>query len=198
MRFAALVLLGSFFLAHLAEAADTVGSKSAGESAVAAYSVQAGDKLNIQVYRDKDLSGAFTVDDSGSINYPLLGSVSVKGLTTEQVRQTLTERLAKDYVVDPQVQVDFEKSLNKSVMVLGQVSKPGNYDYTPDLTVLRLVLVAGGFTAVADLGKVKIIRTEKEGTKTTIRVNVKRITDGKDDDVKVESGDLVVVPESLF
>ena len=162
------------------------------------YLIRSGDKLNIEVFREKDLTGVFAVDDTGSINYPLLGTIRVQGMTLDQLDQLLTERLGRDYVVKPDVQVSYGRSFNKSIVVLGQVKKPGNYDYTPDMTLVRLVSEGGGFTELADLGRVKIARTHRDGTKENIRVNVKRILDGKDEDVALESADLIVVPESLF
>ena len=162
------------------------------------YTISAGDKLNIQVYREQDLSGIFAVDDSGKINYPLLGSIQVQGLSGEALKDFLTQRLAKDYIVDPQVQVDFEKSFNKSVIILGHISKPATYPFTPDMTIVRLVSEAGGFDSLADPGKIRVVRTEKDGVKKAFRINFKRIMDAKDDDVKLEPGDLIVIPETLF
>ncbi len=193
----ALLFLAGFSFCLVSWAADQ-SSQTAPSGSGVSYPIRSGDKLNIQVYRDKELSAIYPVDDEGRINFPLLGNLQVKGLTTEQVRELLTEKLGQDYLVDPQIQVDFEKSVVKNVMVSGQVMKPGNYDFTPDLTVLKLVLNAGGFGPSASLGKVRILRTEQDGTKQSIQVNMKRVLDGRDEDMELQPGDLVVVPESLF
>jgi len=162
------------------------------------YPIRAGDKLNIQVYREKDLTGIFIVDNAGNISYPLLGILSVQGMSLEELRQHLMDELKKDYLVNPQVQVDFEESLNKSVSILGHVSKPGNYDYAPNMTLVRLISNAGGFTLIAAPKHVKITRRIKDGKIKTFQVNVDEIMGGQSEDVPLESGDLVMVPETLF
>ncbi|MBI4353357.1 MAG: polysaccharide export protein [Candidatus Omnitrophica bacterium] len=198
-RFSKLLLLFaalSVFPFSLAVAGEEAGAVSSANPP--SYTVRAGDKLNVQVYRERELSGVFTVDASGKIHYPLLGSLMVGGLSTDQVQKLLTEGLVKDYLVDPKVRVDFEVSLNKSLVILGHVGKPGTYDFTPDLTLIRLVSQAGGFGSLAAPNRVKIVRTNADGTKQTIQANVRRILDGKADDVPLQAGDLVVVPESIF
>ena len=162
------------------------------------YPIRAGDKLNIQVYREKDLTGIFTVDLSGNISYPLLGEVHVQGLSLEDLRKYLINRLGKDYLVNPQLQVDLDKSLNKSVSILGQVQKPGNYDFAPDMTLVRLISEAGGFTPIAAPKHVKITRLMKDGKKKTVIVDVDSIMNGKSEDISLQSSDLVMVPESYF
>jgi polysaccharide biosynthesis/export protein VpsN len=173
-------------------------SVAVGEDVDGSFLVHAGDKLNVQVYGDKDLSGVFSVDESGKINYPLLGPVEVQNLELSEVQQVLSERLGKDYLVDPRVQVDFEKSTAKSLIILGQINKPATYDYVPGMTLLRLISDAGGFTSLSDPGRVKIVRSVKNGAKETIKVNVKRILDGKQEDFELQPGDVIVVAESFF
>ena len=160
--------------------------------------IHAGDYLNIQVYREADLSGVYPVDAQGSIFYPLLGDIHTEGLTLEALEKNLADALGKDYLVDPKVKVGIEKSLNKSISILGQITKPGNYDFRPDLTIVKLVSEAGGFTPLSVANKLKIVRLTRDGKKKTLIVNVNRIMAGKADDMQLESGDLIVVPEALF
>ena len=171
---------------------------SQSERSLEKYPIRAGDKINIQVYREKDLTEIFIVDSGGNINYPLLGTLYVQGLSLEELRQRLTDGLGKDYLVNPQVQVAFEESLNKFVYILGQVAKPGNYDYTPNMTLVRLVSKAGGFTLMAASNQVKITRKTADGKMKTLSVNVDQIMNGGAEDVPLELGDLVMVPETFF
>ncbi len=174
------------------------GEQKAVEAPVEKYPIRAGDRLNIQVYRETDLTGIFIVDTAGNISYPLLGVLTVQGLSLEELRQRLTEELGKDYLTNPQVQVAFEESLNKSVYILGQVSRPGNYEYTPNMTLVRLVSKAGGFTLMAAPSHVKITRKMRDGKIKALSANVGAIMDGRAEDVALESGDLVMVPETFF
>ena len=151
-------------------AKDVPKPSSQSERSLETYPIRAGDKLNIQVYREKDLTDIFIVDSAGNINYPLLGTLYVQGLSLEELRQHLTNELGKDYLVNPQVQVAFEESLNKFVYILGQVAKPGNYDYTPNMTLVRLVSKAGGFTLMAASNQVKITRKMADGKMKTLSV----------------------------
>ena len=195
-----LVTIFSVFLrtAEAYEGSQQAGQLHNSENRSASLVVHVGDRLNIQVYRDKDLSGIFPVGAEGNIHYPLLGDVFVRDKTLEEVKVLLTEKLGQDYLVDPQVQVEYEKSLSKTLVIFGQITKPGSYEYTPDMTILKLISEAGGLTQVADLGRVSLVRSDGEGKKTKMRVNVKRILDGKDDDLPLQVGDIIVIPETFF
>ena len=155
--------------------------------------IQSGDKLNIQVYREQELSGSFTVSPSGKINYPLLGDVYVEGLTREELRDFLAENLGKEYIVNPQIEVILEESPSKSIAILGQVAKPGNYILSPNLTLVRLISQVGGFTPEAVVNDVRIVRTARDGKKSNIRVDVEGYMKGKGEDMPLAPGDVVYV-----
>ena len=159
-------------------------------------SVNTGDKLKIEVYQEPDLSGSFTVDFGGEINYPLLGQVYAQGLSLDELKAFLTERLAAEYLVNPQVKVEFEESPNKSVSVLGQVIKPGNYIYSPNLSLIKLVSQVGGFTPAALTNDIKIVRTTSDGNKTTIQVDMDKIIKEASQDIVLEPGDIVYVEKN--
>jgi polysaccharide export outer membrane protein len=163
------------------------------------YAIRPGDKLNIKVFREQDLTGAFVVDPSGTVSYPLLGQVRAEGMTLSAFRNYLTETLGKDYLVNPQVEVTLEEGISKSVSILGQVSKPGNYVLSPGMTLVQLISEAGGFTPIAAPNRVRIVRYSPQQDKTiSIAVDVNRIMDGNAKDVPLEPKDLVVVSESFF
>ena len=169
--------------------------------------IRPGDKVNIQIYREKDMSGIFAVDETGNINYYFLGEIHVTGWTLGQLKTHLTEALGKDLLYNPQVQVAFEALpptskeavlTAKFVSILGQVNRPANYPYVPGMTLVRLISEAGGFAPAAAQNRVKIIRQPEGGSRSVIRVNVASILDGKSTDVVLEPQDVVVVPETFF
>lgn len=86
----------------------------------------------------------------------------------------------------------------RTVSVLGQVNKPGNYNFTPDMTLSKVISQAEGFNRYASPGNVKITRVSKSGEKRVFQVNAGSILEGHTEDFKLEPGDLVFVPESLF
>lgn len=155
--------------------------------------IDAGDKLNIQVYKEQDLSGVFTVSSSGKINYPLLGEISVQGLSLDEFKDFLYQKLNENYVNNPQIEIAFSESPNKSVAVLGQVVKPGSYILTPKLTILKLMTQIGGFTPDAAPGTIRIVRSRQDGGKETIEVNMEKVTRGQGQDVALKAGDIIFV-----
>lgn len=165
------------------------------------HRIQPSDLLDINVYREPDLSLKIRVSQNGSISYPLLGTITVVGLTTAEVQEKLTTLLGKDYLVDPRITVSVETTNTQRVIIIGQVKVPGSYDIPANdtLTILQLVARAGGFTDLAATGKITIIRGEGSKQKRII-VNVAAIISGgdKNKDVALEPGDIVSVPETLF
>lgn len=179
----------------VADASPTVpetAEKKEKETQDSLYLIRPGDKLKIFVYREPDLTGVFPVNSLGTINYSMLGEMHVDGMSIEEFKDLLVRRLSEDYLVDPQVQVEFEESPNKSVSILGQVVKPGNYILSPNLTIVRLISQIGGFSLTAAPERVRLVRHEREG-KITMDVNVTRIMRGEADDVLLKPGDMIYV-----
>ncbi len=165
-------------------------------STINSYQLQSGNRLQILVYREEDLSGTYEIDPSGKLTFPLIGEIQASGLQIEKLREELTSRLKK-YLIDPQVSISRAEDTTKSISVLGHVTKPGVYDYAPGSTLMRLVSTAGGFAESANKRKVKIVRLVN-GEKTVIEVNTSDIMNGSIDDPKLQSGDMIFVPESIF
>ena len=160
------------------------------------FQLQPGNRLEILVYREDDLSGVYEVDPSGKLTFPLIGEIQVAGLEIEKFREELASRLKK-YLVNPQVSVSRSEDTTKSISVLGHVTKPGTYDYAPGSTLMRLISTAGGFAESANKKKIKIVRMV-HGEKQVIIVNSVDIINGATDDPALESGDIIFVPESIF
>ena len=123
------------------------------------YHVGPGDVLEVEVYDDPDLSGLVTVQHGGEISFPLLGDVEVSGLTSREVRDTLTRLLAKDYLVDPQVAVRVKEHRSQWITVVGEVVRPGKYFLQGSKSLLELLTEAGGFTPNAS-GEVVVSGTD--------------------------------------
>jgi polysaccharide export outer membrane protein len=181
------------------EASPAKGPEAPEEPWEQEYTVQPEDVLQITVFEEPDLTTKVRVSRAGQIVFPMLGQVSVSGLTVSEVQERLTDLLGADYLVHPQVQVFVDKPRN--VLVTGQVRRPGSYPLSTEraTTVMELVALAGGFTEDADLNGTRIIRM-KNGEKQTIRV---RVTDiirkgDKEKDEIVRADDILFVPESFF
>jgi polysaccharide export outer membrane protein len=166
----------------------------AGEADI--YTVRIGDKLDIQVYKEKDLSGIFTVTSSGKIYYPMIGEVTAEGVLLEEFKRNLTTQLG-EYLNEPKVQVEFSESPTKSITILGQVNKPGNFLLTPKLTLVKLISQVGGFKDNADMNSVKMVRIEKTGKKSYKQIDVKNIIKGEADDILLAPGDMIYVDKFI-
>ena len=160
------------------------------------FQLQSGDRVEIVVYREQDLSGIYEIDPTGKLTFPLIGEMKVAGLEIETLREMLISHLKK-YLVDPQVSIARSEATIKSISVLGQVTKPGVYDYAPGLTLMRLISAAGGFSEFANKKKIKIVRLV-HGEKKVMAVNSLDIINGRKEDPHIESGDIIFVPESVF
>jgi polysaccharide export outer membrane protein len=112
------------------------------------YRLGAADKIRVLVYNEPNLSGEFIVSSDGSLSLPLIGDVVAAGRTTDQIRQEIEQRLAAGYLRAPQVSIDVLEY--RPFFILGEVNKPGDYPYTADLTVMKAVATANGFTYRAD------------------------------------------------
>lgn len=110
----------------------------------------------------------YIVDPKGDIIFPLLGRIHVAGLTTEQLRQDLTERISKD-VEDPIVRVELH---NFRVNVMGEVNSPGpKSGRTPRYSILDAIADAGDLTVYGKRDNVLVIR-EENGQRRSERIDL--------------------------
>ena len=156
------------------------------------YIISADNIIEISVYGEPDLSATIRVSQDGTINYPFLGPIKAAGLSVRELETNITELLGEDYLVTPRVTV-FVKEYGK-ISVLGAVNSPGAYEAKENLTLTKVIALAGGFSETANTSKVKIIRIvgrEKE----TIEVDVDQILEKAFDDVEIKPNDTIIVGE---
>lgn len=158
------------------------------------YLVGARDVIEIQVYGEAELSGQVPVDDQGSIELALLGSVSVEGHTPAQVATLLQERLADGFLVEPRVTVRVHAYGSQPIQVLGAVQKPGTYFVRGEARVLDMLSEAGGVRGDG-VNEVRITRSDEPGE--VLVVPYLPLVSQGEGNVKVWGGDVVFVPESL-
>jgi polysaccharide biosynthesis/export protein len=121
------------------------------------YRLGPGDALIIRVYDAPQLSGSFSVNDSGSVDLPLLGLIQAAGSSTGQLAAVIAQALQKNgLILQPSVAV--EVTAYRPFYILGEVSRPGQYPFRPDMTVLTAISIAGGFTDRAVQGYVGVTR----------------------------------------
>jgi polysaccharide export outer membrane protein len=163
------------------------------------YRIGVGDSLSINVWRNAELSVRVPVRPDGKISVPLAGDIMVGGKTPEEVGAVITEHLLT-FVRDPNVTVivtDMASHQYRSrVRVTGAVLQPVSLQYRQGMTVLDLVLDAGGLTEFANAGKSTLFRRDGE----RLEVSLDRILNRGDmsTNYALRPGDVISVPERLF
>lgn len=136
------------------------------------YRLGTGDKLRVTVFGQPDMSGEFAVDAAGQVTVPLVGAVDAARLTVAELTKALTERLAKDFLVEPKVSIDV---LNyRPFYVLGEVKSPGSYAYVVGINIRQAIAIAGGFNRRAKTSTVTLYRDSRTSQKGAVLTEVNR------------------------
>ena len=162
------------------------------ESATA-FRIGPEDVLDVQVWKNEELSRVVPVRPDGMISLPLVNDIRAAGLTAVELRQEITQRLA-EYVPSPEVSVMVREVHSVKVAVLGAVRMPGHYEVKSAATVLELIARAQGLNEFADRGRIVVLR--QNGAETTrIPFNYRKVAEGSEqDNFYVRPGDIIVVP----
>jgi protein involved in polysaccharide export with SLBB domain len=112
-----------------------------------------GDAVRVQVWREADISGVFTVDDRGIVTLPLLGEREVSGLDPSELRDTLLADY-KEYLQNPSIEITILRRIN----ILGEVRSPGLYPVDATISLADALALAGGVTPIADPNKIQLVR----------------------------------------
>ena len=124
---------------------------------------------------------------------PLIGSVTVAGLTQQQVETRIAELYGEKYLQNPQVAVFIKEFTTERITVDGAVVKPGIYPLVGQMTLLRVIALAGGFGQIANSSRVMLFRQGENGQRQVATFDVDRIRSGTDTDPLVRGDDLIVV-----
>lgn len=126
------------------------------------YLVGPSDVLSIKVFDEPSLSGdTFSVDSDGTISYPFLQRVAVRGKTLNEIEQIITSGLRNGFVKNAQVSVQIASYRSRAIYVLGEVKMPGKYTIEGQVTLLEVIAKAGSFTPTA--GPELIVLRYKDG-----------------------------------
>ncbi len=150
------------------------------------YELDSGDRIRLSVFEQRNLSRIYVIDAGGYISVPLIGNVSVRGLTTKGVEQAVADKLSEKYIRDPKVSVEI--NTYRPFYILGQVRNSGRFPFVNGMTVRSAVAVAGGYTARANKRKILLTR----------RLNAKRITTYVQPGYYIRPGDTLEIRERFF
>lgn len=150
------------------------------------YRLDAGDKLRITVFDQPALTNVYTVDQAGSVAFPLIGNVVARGRTTKELTASIARGLNGGYLRNADVSVEIDTY--RPFFIMGEVRNPGQYTYVAGLTAETAVAIAGGFTVRAVEG----------------RISVSRVVDGKvvagilPPTAPVQPGDVLKIDRRMF
>lgn len=167
------------------------------------YIIGVNDSIQVSVWRNQDLSVAVSVRPDGKISAPLVGDVVAAGRTPMQLADDITKKLGT-YIRNPQVSIimaglSSHEYLTR-VRVTGAVVNPTSVTHQKGMTLLDLILDAGGVNDFAAANRTVVYRTDDKGVTRSIKVNLSDILKkGKlEDNITLQPGDVVTIPESFF
>jgi polysaccharide biosynthesis/export protein len=160
-----------------------------------AYVIGIGDSLDINVWKEGELSKDVMVRPDGMISLPLVGEIKALGLTPVQLQDQLTTALSK-VLSDPQVTVIVQSVNSLSFNIMGNVLKPGYYPLVHPITILDAIALSGGFRDFAKEKKIYILRTDANGKQEKLYFNYKQVIRGQRmaQNIMLQPRDTLVVP----
>lgn len=166
------------------------------------YRIGVGDILQINVWRNAELSMSVPVRPDGKISMPLVGDIVAANLTTKQLSSNIVDSLT-NFVRSPQVTVivtnPSSSDFQLRVRVTGAVRSPQSIAYREGMTVLDLVLMAGGPNEFAAGNKAKLYRKVNYETKVYPVYIQDILEEGKlDTNYPLQPSDIVTIPERSF
>lgn len=164
------------------------------------YIIGAGDSININVWRNPELSMTVPVRPDGKIAAPLVDEIPAQGKTPVQLARDIEAQLGK-YVRDPVVTVlvsGFIGPYSEQIRVIGEAARPQAMNYKKNMTLLDVMIAVGGLTDFANGNMASIVRTSEGGKQYAVRLRdlVKR--GDVSANVEVKPGDVLIIPQSLF
>ena len=155
------------------------------------------DRFEIRVSGEDELSSDYTVPSDGVIAYPWIGDVDVVGKTCSEISDEISSRLADGFLLNPSVSCQILEINSRRIDVIGEVQKPGTYLFEDNMTILRAIARAEGFSDDAAPNGTNVLRVI-DGQETRIRIPVEDIIAGDEVNFPLLPGDTVVVPRFVL
>jgi polysaccharide export outer membrane protein len=159
------------------------------------YRIGPGDVMKINVWKHDEVSQQVTVRPDGAFSLPLVGDVAATGRSAQEIAADVQSRLAKYYQDNPPVTVQVTDVKSYKIYVVGEVTKPGEFSPTHQVTVLMGLSLAGGFTRFASPDRIVIVRKDARGVRR-IPFDYSAVVEKGDlqQDITLQLGDTVIVP----
>lgn len=161
------------------------------------------DQLRLFVWRNPELSTTVTVRPDGRITVPLIEDLAATGQTSSQLAKTIESKLSV-YIQNPIVSVivgSFGGPFAQQIRIVGAATRPAALSYRSNMTLLDAIIAVGGLTEFAAGNKARLVRIDKEtGRQREYRLKISSLIKGGkiSANVKLEPGDVIIIPESFF
>lgn len=164
------------------------------------YKIGPMDALNVVVWRNPELSSTVTVRPDGRLSLPLAEDLVAAGRTPSELARDIEKSLAK-YVRDPVVTVvvsGFQGTYSEQIRIVGEASRPQAVPYRQHMTLLDVMIQAGGLTDYADGNSAVLVRGSDSGKQFSVRLKDLLKRGDISANVEVRPGDIIIVPQSWF
>src|SRR3989454_5227572 len=158
------------------------------------YVIGSEDSVEVQVWKNPDLSRTVTVRPDGKISLPLIGDVPAAGQTAAQLTEAVTEKLKTYYKEPAQVTVIISQVNSYAIYVLGEVHTQGKHLVRSGTTFLQAISLAGGFTPFASKNKITLRHRNGDGKETVLLIRYKDVLAGQQANLILKPGDTIIVP----
>lgn len=161
------------------------------------YRVGISDELSFRFTYVPELNTAVTVRSDGRISLPLVGELTVDGLSLAELTKQV-ETLMSEHLRRPQVVINVQGGTSRRVFVGGEVGRPSMQPLLGPLTVLQAVMVAEGLRDGASPQQTIVLRRGPAGERTVLSVDLDAVMSGRDlaQDLLLQANDVVIVPRS--
>ena len=161
------------------------------------------DQLNIFVWRNPELSAKVQVRPDGRITTPLISDMPAVGKTPAMLADDMKIALG-EYIKDPIVSViveNFSGTFSQQIRIVGATEKPASLPYRANMTLLDAMIAVGGLSEYAAGNKARLIRYDRNtGRQSEFRLRLGSLLKNGDSsaNVKLQPGDVIIIPESMF
>lgn len=161
------------------------------------------DSLQIFVWRNPELSAKVQVRPDGRITTPLISDMPAVGKTPAMLADDLKIALG-EYIKDPIVSViveNFSGTFSQQVRIVGATEKPASLPYRANMTLLDAMIAVGGLSEFAAGNRARLVRFDKNtGQQREYRLRLSALLKNGDTsaNVRLEPGDVIIIPESMF
>ena len=161
------------------------------------------DSLTIFVWRNPELGSTVQVRPDGRITTPLISDLPAVGKTPAMLSEDIKNALSA-YIKDPLISVivnNFSGTFSQQVRIVGATEKPSSLPYRANMTLLDAMIAVGGLSQYAAGDNARLVRFDRAtGKQTEYALKISRLLKRGDSkaNVKLEPGDVIIIPESMF